>query len=159
MFFVLNGKLIEFDDRLVLLADIVILDERGGGTENSFAELGGKAKSRILRILILLIGWLMRLVDNNKAKVLNWGKEGRAWTDYDLRFSRFEGFLPDLMTDRFGLAGVQDNDILKMRLKIAHDLRGEGDFRHENNDGLLLCERMLGEFDIDVSFAAASDAV
>ena len=101
----------------------------------------------------------MCLVNDNEAKVLNWRKEGRAWADYNLRLGRFEGFFPDLMANRFGLAGVQDSDILKMRLKIAYDLRGEGDFWHENNDGLPLRKCMLGEFDIDVSFAAASDAV
>ena len=63
------------------------------------------------------------------------------------------------MANRFGLGGMLDDNILEMRLEVAHDLGSEGNFWHENDDRLAFSERALGEFDVDVGFAATGDAM
>ena len=158
-FVVFDGELVEFNDGIVLLADIVIRNEWRGGAENGFRHFGGEAEGGILWILVLLIGWLVRLVNNNEAEILHWRKESRARADDDLWLVALEALLPNLMANGFGLGGVLNDNILKMRLKIADNLRGEGDFWYENNDRLTFGERALGELDIDIGFAATGDAV
>ena len=65
-FIALDRKLVEGDDGLVLLADIVIGDKRGGGAENGLAHLASKTKGGILRVLILVVSRLVGFVDNNE---------------------------------------------------------------------------------------------
>ena len=43
--------------------------------------------------------------------------------------------------------------------EIVHQLRGEGDFWHEQNDRFAGGELSLGELEVNVGFAAAGDAM
>ena len=158
-FVAFDGELVERDDGFVLPTDVIVGNQRGGGTKDSLAHLASEAESRVLRILILMIGGLVRLVDNNETKVSNGCKEGAAWADYDLRGGRLEGFLPELMADRFGLFGVEQNYIFEEVLKILDKLGGEGDFWDEQNDGFTRGKLTLSELDIDISFSGASNAM
>jgi hypothetical protein len=158
-FVAFDGELVKRDDCIMLAADIIISNQRGGGTKDSLAHLASESESRVLRILILMIGGLVRLVDNNETKVSDGSKEGAAWADYDLRGGRLEGFLPELMADRFGLFGVEQNYIFEEVLKILDKLGGEGDFWDEQNDGFARGKLTLSELDIDISFSGASNTM
>ena len=106
-----------------------------------------------------MIGWFVRLIDNNEAEVFNGGEEGAAWADNDLRSSCLKRFLPELMANGFGLLGMEQDNIFKEVLEVLDELRGEGDFWNEQNDGFARGELALGEFDIDIGFAGAGDAM
>ena len=54
---------------------------------------------------------------------------------------------------------MDEQNLVKVGAKIAYDLRGKGDFGYENNDGFSLSELLLGELDIDISLAAAGNAM
>ena len=71
----------------------------------------------------------MGFVNNDKAKVFNGGKEGRTRTDDNLGMFRNEEFLPDLMSSRFGLVGVDEGYLSAESIfKNLDKLAGEGDF-------------------------------
>ncbi len=101
----------------------------------------------------------MSFVDNDEAEIFDRRKESGAWADDDLRLVALEAFLPDLVADGLGLGGMLNDDVLEVLLEIADDLGGKGDFWDEDNDGLAFGEGVLGELDIDVGFAATSNAV
>ena len=154
-----NGKFIERDDGVVLLTEVEIRDERGGGAENGARHLGSEAKRGVFRILVLMIGWFMRLVDYDKAEFANRGEKGAAWADNELRAFGFKGFLPELMANGLGLFRVKQGDVFKILLEIADELRGESNFWHQQNNRFSFGENRFCKGDINICFARAGDAV
>ena len=101
----------------------------------------------------------MSFVDNDKAEILNGGKEGGTRTDDYARLLTFEGFLPEVMANGLGLFGVEQDNVFKMLLEVENELRSEGDFWDEQDKRLAFGESLFGELDIDVSLATTGDAV
>ena len=59
-----------------------------------------------------------------------------------------------------GQLAVHDDDIVaETAQESAHDLAGQGDFRHQDDDLLSLSQYLLGKLHIDFRLAAARNAV
>lgn len=80
------------------LAEVIVGNERCGGAEHGFGELGSKVSGGVFGILLLMISGFVRFVNNNKAEVFDGRKKRGARADDDLWLVGGEDFLPELMT-------------------------------------------------------------
>ena len=63
------------------------------------------------------------------------------------------------MTAGVSLAGMKKDDIFfKSPFKDLYELRSKGDFRDEQDDGLMVFQGFLSEFKVDIGFTASRDA-
>ena len=143
----------------MFVGDVIISDERSSGAEDGARHNASKAQSGVFGILILMVSELVRFVDDDEAEILDGRKESGAWTNYDTWMIALQSVFPDAVTDGFGLCGMKQNDIIEVIPKINYELRSEGDFGHEQDKRFVLCESLTGELDVNISFAAAGDAV
>ena len=126
-----NGELVELNNGVMLLADVIICDERGGGTENSAGHHGSKTECGIFWILILMVGRFMGFVDNDKTKFFHGGEDRRTWANNDAWMVAFEGVLPEMVSNGLSLFGMEQDDVLKVLFEVVNELGSEGDFRDE----------------------------
>lgn len=76
----------EFDKGIMGFCEMEIDDIRGGGALDARYFEGtrhktGEPEGGIARGVFLIIGTFVSFVNYNKAKVMNWGKEGRTGAD------------------------------------------------------------------------------
>ncbi len=123
---------------------MIIGSKRGGSAKNTvdvkmIGNKTSKAKGRITGGVLLKIGRIVRLVDDDEAEIRKGGKEGRARADNNNRPIRGEAMLPNLVALSFGLAGVDENGAPREgEFKDLDELGGEGDFGHEKDDRFTL---------------------
>ena len=79
----------------------------------------------------------MGFVDDDEAKVFDWGEEGGARADDDEGGAGGEDVLPDEVALRFGLLGVEEGDAREVLLEVVDELGGEGYFGDEEDGGLV----------------------
>ena len=95
----------------------------------------------------MIIGRLVGFIDNNKAKVVNWGEKGGTRANNDMRFGRSEELFPDKMALGFGLARMdEDNMATKGGIKNGDKLGSEGDFWDEKDSGLTTGKGVISQF-------------
>ena len=75
----------------------------------------------------------MGLVNEDESEVSNRGEESTAGANDDLGSGVFEDAFPDLVA--FGLGEARMEDFRGKLVEILDELRSEGDFRDEENDG------------------------
>lgn len=90
----------------MLVADVIVGNEWRGGAENCFSHDGGEAERGIFGVLVLLVAWLMRFVDDDEAKVFDGREQRGARPNDDLGLLGLKGVLPDLVSKRLALARV-----------------------------------------------------
>ncbi len=101
----------------------------------------------------------MLLIDNDKPKVGERGKEGGAGADDHLGLTSADA-LPLIKTLTICQAAVEDGDsITETGEKIPFNLGGESNFRHEDQDIAAFSQGQGCGPQIDFGLAAAGDAV
>ena len=60
-----DGELVERNDSFVLRTDVVVRHKWGGGAEDSFAHYSSETESGVFGVLVLMIGGLVGLVDDD----------------------------------------------------------------------------------------------
>lgn len=102
----------------------------------------------------------MGFINDDKAEVIDGGKKSGTGTDNYLRGRIVQNFCPELVASGFGLARMEESDVLwESLLKNGDKLRSEGNFRNEQDDGLVVFEGFGGESKVNVGFAGASDTM
>ena len=95
----------------------------------------------------MVVGGFVGFVDDDEAKVVNWGEKGGARTDNDMRFSGSEELFPDKVAFGFGLAGVDENNMAtKGGVENGDELGSEGYFWDEKDSGLTAGKGRIGQF-------------
>lgn len=95
------GLLGELNKRMFGFREIIIGEVRGGGAKEAgdlegASHEAGKTSSGITRGVFLVVGSFVGFVDNNEAKIMDGGKEGRTRADDNEGGGRGEDFEPDL---------------------------------------------------------------
>lgn len=89
----------------------------------------------------------MSFINNNKAKIVNWGEKGGARANNDMRFGRSEELFPDKMAFGFGLARMDENNMAtKGGIEYGDELGSEGYFWDEKDSGLIAGKGRIGQF-------------
>ena len=114
--------------------------------------------------LLLLVGMLVFLVHDDEAQRVHRRENGRARADDDA-CAALANLVPFIMALAGGQMAVQHRDEglqgpgTEPRFKPLHRLRRERNLRHQHDGAFALLERVGDSLQIDLSFAAAGDAV
>lgn len=155
----LDGELTKRDDSVVFFTEVIVGDEWRGGAKQGTPHDGGETGGKVFGVLVLVVAWFVRFIDNDEAEVLYGGKEGRAGANDDFWLGVVEDIFPDLVAQGLALGGVNKIEVLKMGRKIIDELGSEGDFGNKKDERLFLREEALREVEVDVGLATTGDAV
>ena len=84
-----DSERVESDDGLGAFGEGIFGSDRGSGALKDEAvgvasNLGGEAESGVFGVLILRVGWLMGLVDNDAAEIVDRGEQSGTRADDDV---------------------------------------------------------------------------
>ena len=120
---------------------------------------GGDLASVVARGLVLLVGALVLLVDNDEARIGKRGEERRAGAD-DHAGLALAHEVPLVKALTGTEARVQDRDVVaEAAAEAAHGLRGEADLGHEDEGTAAVRERALDGVEVDLGLSGAGHAV
>ncbi len=108
----------------------------------------------------MIISIFVGLIDDNKTKVMERSEEGGARSDNNERLVLIlEDLGPNFAALGHGLSGMEEkNTFAESLFKNLDELASEGDFGDEKDSGSMLACGTGCKFEVDVSFAATSDA-
>ena len=110
--------------------------------------------------ILLLIGSLVFLVDDDQSEVLEREEYGTAGTEDHVVGILGELFLPDLHTLGIGILGVVDaQTVAKDVLEALHDPYRQCDLGQEVEHLFLLFQRLTDQVDIDLGLTAGGNTV
>ena len=110
--------------------------------------------------ILLLIGSLVFLVDDDQSETLERQENSTAGTEDDIVGILGELFLPDLHAFGIGILGVVDAEtIAEDMLQTLHDLNSQGYLWQEVEHLLLLFKRLTNQMDINLRLAAGGDTM
>ena len=110
--------------------------------------------------ILLLVGSLVFLIDDDEAEALEGQEDGTAGTEDDIVGILGELFLPYLNTLGIGIFRMVDAQAMaKDTLEPFHHLDSQGNLRQEVEHLLMLVECLLDKMDVDFRLAAGSNAM
>jgi len=120
----------------------------------------GHVPGGVRQAFVLFIGGVVFFIHNDQFQIPDGGEKGGAGAHDDAQLSRLEK-PPLVIADGAGYAAVEDGDVLPAESlgQTGEQLRGEGDFRNEENRPPALSLRLLHGPEIDLRFAASRDPV
>jgi len=119
----------------------------------------GHGAGVIARLVILLVGAVMLLVQNDEAQIAGRGEEGGARPDHDL-VPAFGQRLPGRVPLGIRQGGVEDRHPAgEAGDEPAHDLGRQRDLRHQHDRRPAMAQTPGDRPQVDLGFAAAGDAV
>ena len=106
-----------------------------------------------------LIGALLLLIQHDEAQILQGGKHSGAGANHHPGLPRLDA-LPLVVPLPCSQGGVEDGHLLpEMGGEQPHKLGSQGDLGHQHQGGAAPPERLVDQFQIDLGFSAAGDAV
>jgi hypothetical protein len=118
----------------------------------------------ISRRLLLLVGVLMLLIDNDQPEGFYGGKDGRAGPDHDPS-AALPDLVPLVVTLPSGQMAVEHRHQglvfagRKAGFEALDGLRGEGNFRHQHNRAATAVHRFGNGLQVDLGLTAAGDTM
>ena len=146
---------------------VITLERRGGGPEQDdallhFSPNDGNIAGVVAGRFLLLVGGLVFFIDDDEPDVFERGEDGAARADDDPGAAGVE-LVPFVVSLAFRQVAVQDRDHVGLggepALETLDRLRGERNFRDEDDGGLAAREGGADGLQINFRFPAAGHAV
>ena len=120
----------------------------------------GRVAPGVAQPLVLLVRWVVLLVDDDKPELRHWRQYSQPCAEDNSRFAA-RGSQPPRSTRRGFEPAVQNADggIGKRRAESRFELRGQADFRYQDQRLPSLRERFGDQVQVDFSLAASGHAV
>jgi hypothetical protein len=104
----------------------------------------------------------MLFIDHDQTEIVQRGKKGRTSTDHHLR-SALAYLMPGFSPRRHGLTTMQyaqpDTPPGQTPAKTCHGLRGERDFRHQNNRVSPLLQNGIQRLQVNLRLSTSRDTL